>query len=134
MKATHTLNGELVTLISNAKGWNTVKFVDGGEVKKVRTAALVKYTGDDEVTGGNLIHADLTKYVSIPEIRTASGRATLDCGDGVAKMLRGMALDAVYELAAKHLEVSVNELKSRYEHLNLGMRRMNIANRLRKVL
>ena len=57
--------------------------------------------------------------------------ATLDIGDATAKRLRGFTLDEVYKLAAKELKESEKDLRARYRHLNPGMQRMNLGNRMR---
>jgi len=51
--------------------------------------------------------------------------------DEVADALSGLTLDEMYEHAARGLGSTVEELRSRYGHLNKGMQRMNLGNRLR---
>ena len=63
-----------------------------------------------------------------------SGKKSLDNGDQVALLLRGKTLDEVYSLTAEHLLTTVEELKERYKHLNAGQQRMNLGNRLRKIV
>lgn len=70
-------------------------------------------------------------YHRTKEQKTASGNASVDCGDQVAAKLRGMDLTAVYSLAAKTLDITVKELQAKYGHLNTGMQRMNLGNRIR---
>lgn len=77
---------------------------------------------------------DLSKYMVNSEVRTASGRPSVDAGDRVATNLRGKGLDEVYEIAAQVLEESAASLQSRYEHLNPGMQRMNLGNRIRAAM
>jgi hypothetical protein len=62
---------------------------------------------------------------------SANGNTSLDCGDELAAKLRGASLDDVYKLAAKGLGVTVKELHTKYDHLNFGMQRMCLGNRLR---
>jgi hypothetical protein len=76
------------------------------------------------------IRADLSRY-KIGESKTATGRKTIDIGDATAELLRGKSLDDVYKLAAKKLGEEEKALRERYQHLNLGMQRMNLGNRLR---
>lgn len=71
---------------------------------------------------------DISKY---ERTKTASGNASLDSGDSVAKKLRGVELADVYKQAAKVLGEPIATLKSRYAHLNVGMQRMNLGNRIR---
>ena len=78
------------------------------------------------------IAPDLTHY---RKVKKASGRKSLDIGDKVARMLRGLTLEQVYEVAGKNLGHALTvERKERDKALNLGMQRMNIGSRLRKVL
>jgi hypothetical protein len=55
-----------------------------------------------------------------------------DIGDQVAEALRGKDLEQAYKIAAKWLGAGVNELKSKYGHLNPGQQRMNLGNRMRR--
>lgn len=71
---------------------------------------------------------DLTEYVPV---KSASGFASLDSGDELAVRLRGKTLDEVYEMAAKLLQEPERTLRTRYKHLNPGMQRMNLGNRMR---
>jgi hypothetical protein len=58
--------------------------------------------------------------------RTPSGRKSIDSNDKVAKALRGKSLDEVIAIAKKN-DIDVKK----YAHLNAGMQRMNIGNKLR---
>lgn len=58
-------------------------------------------------------------------------RRLIDNGDPIATKLRGLDLDAVYALCAKETETPEKELRERYQHLNVGMQRMNLGNKLR---
>lgn len=58
---------------------------------------------------------------------------SMDKGDDVALQLRGQTLDQTYGYAASVTGHSVKDLKSRFEHLNPGMQRMNLGNMIRKV-
>ena len=75
------------------------------------------------------------KYVN-SRVKTPSGRRAVDIGDSVAVMLRGDNLSHVYKKVAVALNnmgvtVTEKELKGRYEHLNVGMQRMNLGNLVR---
>lgn len=85
--------------------------IDGRRIKRVGTK---KY--------------DLTEYEAV---KSAEGNSSLDCGDPVAEKLRGKPLDDIYGQAAKTLGESERSLRKRYSHLNAGMQRMNLGNRLR---
>lgn len=88
---------------------------------------------------------DFSRYVA-GKGTTASGRNTLDTDDYVAAKLRGMDLEEIFKYVAKMLavlgvttigsgknksEASLADLHARYDHLNVGMRRMNLGNVLR---
>lgn len=51
--------------------------------------------------------------------------------DETAKDLMGITLEEMYEVASQKLGVPVDELKDRYKHLNPGLQRMNLGNRMR---
>lgn len=81
-----------------------------------------------------VIAADLSRYHFDKEVKTAGGHVSVDCNDKVAADLRGRALDAVYDEAARVLSVSKADLVTKYAHLNVGMQRMNLGNRMRAAL
>jgi hypothetical protein len=87
---------------------------------KLAPGVVIKKVGSKEY--------DLSKY---RKVKTAGGNVSLDCGDAVAKKLEGKPLEDVYKETAKALDVSVKALRDRYQHLNTGMQRMNLGNRLR---
>lgn len=66
--------------------------------------------------------------------KTASGNPSVDNGDKVATLLRGRTLDEVYALTAKKTETAEKDLRAKYKHLNVGMQRMNLGNKLRAAL
>jgi hypothetical protein len=74
---------------------------------------------------------DVSNY---EKVKNASGHTSLDCGDDIAQTLRGKTLDEVYATAAKKLKEPEKDLRAKYKHLNAGMQRMSLGNRLRKVL
>lgn len=88
--------------------------------KALADGVRLKRVGDKEF--------DLSDYEAV---KSAGGNSSLDCGDELAKDLRGMELDDVYKLAAKKLDMPEKVLRSRYAKLNPGMQRMNLGNRLR---
>jgi len=78
---------------------------------------------------------DMARYIKT-DIRTGSGRKSVDIGDVVAKNLRGDNLSTLYVKATFYLtELGVNvrsaEIRNRYLHLNPGMQRMNVGNLIR---
>lgn len=72
--------------------------------------------------------------------KTVSGNVTIDNGDKLADRLRGKDLDDVYKDAAKVIKddddnlVGEAALRKQYKHLNVGMQRMNLGNRMRAIL
>ncbi len=65
---------------------------------------------------------------------TTHGNRTIDIDDDVARMLRGTDSKEMYDVAANMLNESPKSLQSQYGHLNVGMQRMNLGNRMRKAL
>ena len=59
---------------------------------------------------------------------------TVDNGDLVAQKMRDLTLQQVYTHAAKVLSTSERALRERFEHLNLGMQRMNLGNMVRRAM
>lgn len=100
---------------------------------------------DYNENGDKLVKADLDHYVKGAGT-TNSGRPTVDIDDAVAKALRGDDLGVIYPKVAKWLkalgretigrgakkmEVTEDNLRTRYGKLNVGMQRMNLGNVLR---
>lgn len=73
---------------------------------------------------------DLSRYY-VSDTKTPTGRRTIDCADDVAAQLRGLPIDEVYEHAAEATGIDVALLKVTYGHLNVGMQRMSLGNRIR---
>lgn len=73
---------------------------------------------------------DLGRYF-VSDIKTPTGRRTIDCADDIATALRGQDIDSVYAQAATALDTTVEALQEQYGHLNIGMQRMNLGNRIR---
>lgn len=67
------------------------------------------------------------------KVKNASGHTSYDNGDDTATALRGKTLEEVYTFAAKKLKEDEKALRAKYKHLNAGMQRMSLGNRLRKV-
>lgn len=77
------------------------------------------------------IRPNLEKYVKGV---SGSGKRTLRTNDPIAAALDGFTLDEVYAVASKMTEISQKDLKEKYGHLNIGMQRMNLGNRIRGVV
>jgi hypothetical protein len=75
-----------------------------------------------------IVRPDTSKYT---KAKAASGAITQHNGDAVAQAIEGATLDEVYGLTAEVLETSVSDLLAKYQHLNGGMQRMNLGNRIR---
>jgi hypothetical protein len=97
--------------------------------KKAAPAPRVpKEGGSVRTIGGKPV--DISKY---EKSKAPGGGTSYNNGDAVAERLQGKDLDAVYEIVAKALKVDASELRKKYKALNVGMQRMNLGNRLRKV-
>lgn len=101
--------------------------------KKARTAKAAARTPRarkpiSERRNGVIQAEYLPKYQAY---KRADGKTSLDNGDGVASTLRALALETVYKVTAKEIGESIEALKAKYGHLNPGMQRMNLGNRLR---
>lgn len=91
-------------------------------VKKASNGALIRTVAGRE--------HDISGY---EKVKNASGHTSYDNGDDVATKLRGKTLDEVYAHAAKQLKEPEKDLRAKYKHLNPGMQRMSLGNRLRKI-
>lgn len=119
---------------ATSKGWLTIELSDGSTVKaRERDVRFADEGGLTNRRIGNRRY-DCSKYVRKVGGKTnvsASGNATMDNGDELAKKLRGAELDDVYAQASKVLGETQTALKAKYAHLNPGMQRMNLGNRMR---
>lgn len=98
---------------------------------KPQSAAAKKREADAQAgKGAGLVSVDKTKYTSS---KSASGKASLHNGDAVASTLAGMELKNVYRAASRMMDVTAKSLEEKYGHLNQGMQRMNLGNRIRAV-
>lgn len=74
------------------------------------------------------------KKHSYEKCTSASGNSSLDNADRVALDLRGMELREVYKTVGKVIDISAEELKLKYNHLNPGQQRMCLGNKMRGFL
>lgn len=96
-----------------------------------------------------MVKPDLSRYTVVKQIKTHSGRASVDVNDMVAAYFRGMDLDEVYahtvlflhnmgvtEVGAKRNKtLATNDaLRKKYKKLNAGMQRMNLGNLVRNAM
>lgn len=109
-----------------------LKKIESAARKVEKAAARAEAGADGEVD--RLVPADLEHYV-LHDTKTASGRRHIDVNDEAAAKMRELGdLPAIYKYAGKLLDEPVKELVAKYEHLNPGMQRMNLGNRIRKAL
>lgn len=80
-----------------------------------------------------ILEPDMGKYVRGLGL-TTHGNRTIDIDDKVARMLRGTDPKEMYQVASKALGEPVRTLQRQYSHLNIGMQRMSLGNRMRKAL
>ncbi len=119
-------------VVGPVRGWYTLTLTDGSTVK-VRKSQIRQLGGLTNRRVGNRRY-DCSGYVRKYKgatLKSVSGHATMDNGDELAVELRGAELDKVYQIASKVLGETQTALKARYEHLNPGMQRMNLGNRIR---
>lgn len=102
--------------------------------KGAKKAKAKKAANGDTPRGPEALKKYAPQYVRDDKHKTAAGNASVHCNDKVAQKLAGKDLEDVYKDAAKTTETTVAELKKKYGHLNLGMQRMNLGNRIRGVL
>lgn len=92
------------------------------------------------------IRPDWSRYTRHTGITTQSGKTVIDINDHVAGILRGLHLDDAYDTVARYIRKinetaidaksletldTVDKLQAKYGHLNPGMQRMNLGNKLR---
>jgi hypothetical protein len=92
------------------------------------------------------IRPDWSRYTRHTGITTQSGKTVIDINDYVAGILRGLNLDDAYGTVARYIRAinetatdakdletldTVDKLRAKYGHLNPGMQRMNLGNKLR---
>ncbi len=143
---------EAVQFISVTGGWTTITQADGTTIK-LRNSKVRLLTPEEEalMTGApadapapdrsQLVNPDYSHYVK-HDVKCPSGRPALDIDDEAAALLRGQDISDCYFIVAKHMAKAEKrdvdtveaELKTKYEHLNVGMQRMNLGNRLRKLM
>jgi hypothetical protein len=141
------VGGEVCEFIEKKGGWVTI-LDHSGKVRKVRASKVSEITTktvkskvehDDEDDDGRVrLHPNMENYVKGLG-STPSGRDTIDIDDDVAQQLRGMDFETAAKAVAKAVtdlgeKTTAKELMEKYEHLNPGMQRMNLGNKLRGVM
>ena len=102
----------------------TAKAKAPAKAKKAKPANGAAKSTDALAVKGKEYHRDT-------KVKTADGSVSVDSNDKTAKELRGKSLDEVYTIASKLLKEPATQLKAKYKHLNPGMQRMNLGNRIR---
>lgn len=92
------------------------------------------------------IRPDWSRYTRHTGITTWSGKTVIDINDHVAEVLRGLNLDDTYDTVARYIRKinetaidakgletldTIDKLQAKYGHLNSGMQRMSLGNKLR---
>jgi hypothetical protein len=77
---------------------------------------------------GGIFNRDVSEY---ERVKTPHGNVSFDCGDKIAKTLRGKDLNEVIVMASKATGRTQKELRDKYSHLNPGGQRMALGNILR---
>lgn len=103
------------------------------DVKAAKAKERAAAKAEREANGGHdrLVPANLSQYHVDKEKKTAGGHASVDSNDTLAQKLRGKSIDEVYREAALVLKEDATALRAKYAHLNVGMQRMNLGNRMR---
>ena len=118
------------TLVSITKGWATVDTGDGNTIKaRVGDLSAPVEVKTGYVKSGKLVY--LREAYVKHDVKTPSGRKAFDTNDKVAAKLRGLDLDQAYAEAAVWCDIPESELRAKYGHLNPGMQRMNLGNKMR---
>ena len=107
--------------------------IEAERIEAEKLAALEAEKLAAAVKGRNVVPAHYRANYVRGLATTASGNPTVDNNDDVAGKLRGMAIEGVYALAAIELGIAQEVLRTKYEHLNVGMQRMNLGNRIRGI-
>lgn len=133
----------VVEVVETNGGWSTIQFADGMQ-RKVRNGEWVEMIEEkveytlaealaEEAEMGKIRRCVNTTYnpEHYVKAKSKSGHATLHNGDPVAQKLATMDLDDIYSYTATVLKMPKQELIDKYAHLNVGMQRMNLGNRVR---
>ena len=152
-----TATAQIVEIVAVNGGWTTVRDADGREFK-VRNGALSAVPAPVVAAPATEVHTKAAKAPRTklpPELRKngvvdslylqfyksysvecndGTVRRSIDNGDEVAAYLRVRTLEEVYKHVAAIVGLSVGDLRNRFEHLNVGMQRMNLGNMLRRFL
>lgn len=93
----------------------------------------VEHEDEGGEEGDGLRHVKKATYDPADYIKAKSvnGNSTMHCGDLVAVIMLPLTLDQCYQYTAQTIGVPEQELRNKYRHLNPGMQRMNLGNKIR---
>jgi hypothetical protein len=114
-----------------AKAVKAVKVAKAVKAAKAAKPAKIK---DDLTKSTDALREAAQRYERDTEHKTAGGNVSINNGDEIAQKLLGKDLDAVFVMAAKALKEDEADLRAKYKHLNVGMQRMALGNRMRAAL
>lgn len=120
---------EALVKVTGIKGrWIKVRPLHGHTESNVAAKDLSQVEAVKTLPSNGLVSAARrAKYVT-----TRIEKVTyVDCGDDLAAYLRGMELADVYRYTANIIGTTIRTLETQYGHLNPGMQRMSLGNRLR---
>lgn len=146
MKAIYRDSQEVTIIESKERGWTYVQFADGME-RNVRSNELVLIEETKKEYSLAEAIAAQDQFEMTPGLRTCgntqydpnryfktksiNGNYTLNNGDLLAREWTALTLEEIYDASSIALGESVLILKAKYDHLNPGMQRMCLGNRVR---
>lgn len=148
--ATYAKTGRSVQVLAVNRGWVKIRQHDkkelsvrSTEIKDVHQAETLpaKVVKEKKPIDINTRKNGVVDSLYLPQYQSArvkrkdgTLKRALDCGDEVAAKLRAMDIDEVYEFAAETCKTTEKSLRAKFDHLNVGMQRMNLGNMIRKAL
>lgn len=148
--ATYSKTGRSVQVLAVNRGWVKIRQHDkkelsvrSTEIRDVHQAEtlptkVVKEKKEIDINtrrNGVVDSLYLPQYIGTSVTRKdGTLKRALDCGDEIAVKLRSMDIDEVYEFTSKLCKTSEKGLRDRFDHLNVGMQRMNLGNMVRKAM
>jgi len=92
--------------------------------KPAKAVKVVKVVATEDTAVRLTVNPD--NYV---QTTSASGKKSMRRDDEVANAMDGLPIESIHALGQKLLK---EDTSAKYQHLNVGMQRMNVGNRLRK--
>lgn len=99
------------------------------KAKKTTPVKAAPPAKSEGAASGGVVDRSRYAYESHKDVKTASGRASVDNGDPLAEKLRGKSSEDVIEL----VRVNGGEVPDKWKNLNPGLARMAAGNALRKL-